>query len=176
MTHEDDVPLNSGTLASGLEALEPTDVVATAIDRLATAFTDYMQESSVLGVPATPGILSGAPKSAMVGAMSGLNAPDGAAGAIAAGVAAFWAAMLGTEVAIWVMVPPTIIVPSTLIVPPGLGGMQSAIQGAFDGNVAGELDLAAAAATVAAAIHGANAGATVQTQVPPAPPVVTPIL
>ena len=168
--------LSSGTLATGLEALTPTDSVATAADRIATAFTDYMAQSSVLGVPAVPAVLSGAPKSAMVGAMGSLNSVGGAAGAIAAGVIAFWAAMLGTEATIWIMVPPTIIVPSTLIVPPGLGGMTSAIQGAFDGNVSGGLELAAAAATVATAIHGVNIGATVQTQVPPSPPVVTPIL
>ncbi|MGW8177436.1 MAG: hypothetical protein ACWGQW_01350 [bacterium] len=171
------MPLNSSTLSSGLEALEPTDSVATATDRIATAFTDYMAESTVLGVFAISAILSAAPKAAMAGAMGSLNTEGGAAGAIAAGVAAFWSAMLGIEATIWApQVPPTIIVPSTVIPPPGLGGMTAAIQGAFDGNVAGGLGLAAAAATVAAAIHGANAGATVQTQAVPSPPVVTPIL
>ncbi len=168
--------LLANTLASGLESLEATDNVAIAINRLATAFTDYMAESSVLGILAVPAVLSGAPKTAMTGAMSGLNTPNGAAGAIAAGVSAFWAAMLGLEVAIWIMVPPTIIVPSTLIVPPGLGTLTTVIQAAFDANVASELALPAAAASIAAAIHGANIGATVQTQVPPSPPVVTPIL
>lgn len=168
--------LLANTLASGLEALEPTDNVSVAIDRFASAFVDYMTGSSVLGVPANSGVLGAAPKSAMIGVMGGLNTADGAATAIASGISSFWSAMLGVEATIWTMVPPTIIVPSTLIIPPGLGGLASAVQGAFDANVAGELSLSAAAATVAAAIHGVNSGASVQTQVPPTPPVVTPIL
>jgi len=168
--------LVSATLASSLATLEPTDSVSVAIDRIATAFTNYFGGASVLGALAAPAVLDGAPKSAMAGAMGGLNSIGGAAGAISAGISAFWSALLGLEATIWIMIPPTIMIPSTTILPPGLGGLTAAIQGAFDANVAAGSDLASAANTLAAAIHGTQLGGTVQTQVPPSAPVASPIL
>jgi hypothetical protein len=168
--------LASATLATGFETLEVTDNVNVAIGRIATAFTDYMAGSSVLGVSALPAILEAAPKTAMIGAMSGLNSLNGAAAAITAGITAFWNSLLGIEATIWIMVPPVIIVPSTLIVPAGLAGLQSVIQGAFDTNVNAKATLPVAAATLATEIHSTQLGATVQTQSVPSPPVVSPIL
>ena len=168
--------LVSATLASGLEALTATDNVATAIDRIAAAFVDYMAGASLLGVPAVSGVLSGAPRSAMVGAMAALNSVNGAALAVSSGISAFWSAMIGTEVSIWLIPPPAVVIPGTLIIPPGLAGLQSAIQGAFDANVAAGATLSASATTLATAIHATQLGATVQVQTPPAAPVVTPIL
>lgn len=168
--------LTATTLASGLETLEVTDDVNVAIERIATAFTNYMVESSVLGITAEESILAAVPKTAMQGAMSGLNLPNGAALAMSLGITAFWTAMLGIEITIWTMVPPVVIIPSSLVAPVGLAGLQVAIQTVFTANTAAALSLSDAATAVANAIHTIQIGATVQTQIPPAPPVITPIL
>jgi len=168
--------LAAATLASGLEALEVTDDVNVAIERIATAFTDYMVEAGVLEIPAEETILSAVPKTAMIAAMAGLNAPNGGALAMANGIIAFWNALVGIEITVWIMVPPIVIIPASLLVPVGLSGLQAAIQAAFTANVAAEASLSDAATTLANAIHTIQLGATLETQTPPASPVITPIL
>lgn len=162
-------------LASGLEALVPTDQVSDAIARIGQAFDDYFQGASVSGITPVPGSTAAA-RSAMEGAMSGLNAPNGAATAIAAGITQYWTALGPLIATVWI-VPGFTVVPASLVPPPGLGGLQAAIQGAFDANVAAEATLSAAANQVATAIHGTQSGGTVTLQpIAPGPPVVTPIL
>lgn len=170
------MPLLPAPLSSGLANLEPTDDVNSAIETIASAFVDYFSGASVLGIVAVPAILSGVPKTAMKGAMTGLNDTDGAAGAISDGIAAFWDALVGIEVTVWIMVPPTVITPGSLVAPPSMSGLESAIQGAFDGNVAGELELTEAANVLATAIHGTQLGGLIETVTPPSAPIESPVL
>jgi hypothetical protein len=157
--------------------MAPTDNATQAASDLTDALADYFGGASVLGVPANPGIIGGAPKVALLAAMApGLNAPNGAAAAITAGWAQFWAVAGPLAPTIWV-VPPNTVVPASLISPAGLASLATALQSTFDANVNAGLPLAAAALAIANAIHAASLGATVVLQPPlPAAPVVTPIL
>ena len=167
------MPLTPSVLVSGLEALVPTDSASDPITRIGAAFDDYFQGASVSGVPV--GGSTAAAKSAMEGAMSGLNAPDGAAAAISAGITAYWGVIAPAAATLWIV--PGFTIPAPAVPPPGLAGLTSAVQGAFDASVAAEDDLAAAANTLATAIHGTQSGGIV-TLVPvvPGPPVPTPII
>lgn len=162
-------------LASGLEALTPTDQVVDAINQIATAFDDYYQNASVSGVPVAGGTTAPA-KTAMIGAMGGLNAPGGAAAAIAAGITTYWTTLGPLIAAIWI-VPGFTVVPLSLVPPPALGTLTAVVQAAFDANVGAESDLSTSANNVATAIHGTQSGGTVTLQpIAPGPPVITPIL
>ena len=170
------MPLTPATLASGLEALTPTTDVEAAKAAIADAFVDYFVESTVFGISAVKAVLSGVPRTAMIGAMGSLNAPGVGALAIQSGIQAFWAGLLGIEVTIWILVPPIVITPSTTIPPVGNATIAAVIQPIFNANVAAEADLSTAASNVASAIHGTQSGGTITTVTPPAAPVPTPIL
>lgn len=161
--------LVQATLASGLQAMTPTDTESVAIDAFADAFESYFAGASVLGIPA--GSLA-APKAAMKAAMVGLSAPNGAAAAIAAGVLAFWTTLAPLATTIWAGTIGPIIPPA--VPPPGLGGIAAAVQAVFTANRAGGASLAAAAASVAAALHPTQLGATVN--LGPPPPGGTPLV
>jgi hypothetical protein len=154
-------------LATGLTDMVATDDTSAAIDVFASAFVDYFGGASVLGIPANAGVIGGAPKTAMIAAMSGLNSIDGAAQAIQDGVTAFWNAVLPLALTVWPGTVGPIIPPA--IAPPGLAGIASAVQAAFDANTAGGLSLSACASAVASAIHGTQAGGLVNLGPPPPP-------
>lgn len=170
--------LVAATLGSDLAGLSPTDNAAQAALDLTDYLVNYFGGASVLGIPANPGVIGGAPKSALHGAMApGLNTANGAATAIAAGWQAFWGALTGQEAAIWAIPPPNVIVPASLVPPAGLGSLATALQSTFDANVNGGLSLAQAALAIANTIHAASLGAIVTIQPPtPAPPFPSPIL
>lgn len=164
------------TLANGLKAMTPTTNATAAQSTLADALINYFAGASVAGVPANPGVLAGAPKSAVLATLASLNSPNGAAASIAAACQAFWTAVGPIASTVW-LVPPNTIVPASLVPPAGLGSLSTGLQSTFDSNVNGALDLDAAATAIANTIHSAQAGATVTLQPPPpAPPVVTPII
>lgn len=163
-------------LASGLEALEPTLDVNVAISRISTAFDDYYQGASVMGVPVSGSTATA--KSAMEAAMPALNNENGASIAIAAGVTAYWAALIPLVTSLWT-VPGFTVLPGTLVPPAGLASLQTQIQNAFNAAVMAEDTLSQAATRLANAIHGTQSGGTVTLQAiggPPPPPVVTPII
>jgi len=162
------MPLVQATLATNLESMEPVDNEADAIDNFATAFDDYFQGSSVIGTPVSG--TTAAAKTAMKGSMTGLLETDGAA-AITAGVIAYWGVIIPAVATLWVLVPPlTVGTP-----PPTLAAITAALTATFASNTSGKLSLAAAAATVAAAIHANQLGGTA-TQATLPSPTVQPIL
>lgn len=169
--------LSSTTLANELAALTPTTSAATAAARMADAFDAYFQGASVSGVVPVAGSTAPA-RAALLAAMPGLSGPGAAAGQLAAGISAYWAALVPLIAVVWI-VPGFTVVPGSLIVPGGLAGLAGAIQSAFGANQTANAPLVAAATTLAAAIHAANIGGTVTLQAiggPPPPPIVIPIL
>lgn len=158
------MPLIQSTLASGLEAMTPTDSEAIAIQRFADAFASYFAGASVLGIPTIPGTLD-ASKAAMIAAMTGLSSSSAGAGAIASGITAFWTTLLPLATSVWAGTVGPIVPPA--IPPPGLGGIAAALQAAFDANTAAGATLAASAAVVAAAIHTTQLGGMVNLGPPP---------
>jgi hypothetical protein len=155
--------LVQSTLASGLEAMEPTDSEATAIQRFADAFDDYFAGASVLGIPA--GAARAPAKAAMIAAMTGLSSPNGAAGAIAAGISAYWTTVAPLALTVWPGTVGPIIPPA--VPPPGLGGIAGALSAVFSANTSGGLSLSASAAAVAGAIHPTQLGGMVNLGPPP---------
>jgi len=166
------MPLDPGILGTGLGALEPVDTEAEGIDNFMTAWEDYFSLASVSGVPTGAGSLNGA-LSTMRGAMTGVGNQDAAANIIQAAITAFWGVVAGAAPSIWV--PPNPVVSAT--VPPGLGNIGTTIQGIFDSNTAGKLELAVCAVNVANALHPLQLGGIAITQPPPpSGPVPVPIL
>jgi hypothetical protein len=157
------MPLVQSLLASGLEAMTPTDQESVAALRFATAFDDYFQGASVLGIPVTPGTTAPA-KAAMLPELIGMSDPNKAAGKMQSAIQQYWQVLGPLASAVWITVGPVI---PPAIAPPGLSGIESAVQAAFDANTAGGLSLAASAATVAAAIHLTQLGGMVNLGPPP---------
>jgi hypothetical protein len=145
--------LSAATLKAGFEALEPTNAVAEATARLATAFDDYFVQSQAGPIAVAPGSTAGA-KSAMQSALSGVNAPNAAATVLAAAISTYWSTAAAAAATIWVAVPPAV----SATPPPGLSGLQAAIEGAFAANLASEASLSDAAETLANAIHATQSG------------------
>lgn len=140
------MPLVQATLATELEAMVPVNTEADGINNFATAFENYFTNSVCGGAAVTPGTLTPA-TTALKGAMVGVLTTGAAS--ISAGIAAFWGVVATSAPAIWVIAP--VLVSATP--PPGLGGLAAAVLAAGTANIAGGLDLAAAAASMASAIH-----------------------
>lgn len=167
------MPLTSATLAGGLETLALTTEEPDVIDGLVAAWADYFAEATVSGATTVPGSFE-AGLTAMRGALVGVSQPNAGAAVIAAGVSAFWTAILASPTTIWVTAPIVLVPP---IVPPvGLAGLAAALQAVAPTNTAAELSLADAAAAVAGVIHTANVGGLVPGSVPPTVPAPIPIL
>jgi hypothetical protein len=156
--------LVQSTLASGLEALEPTDDEAIAVQRIADAFDDYFAGASVNGSPAVPAALAPC-KAAMVAAMTGLSTTGGAAAAIQAGILAYWTTLLPLASAVWPATVGPVIPPA--VPPAGLAGIAAALAPVFTANTSGGLSLVASAAAVAAALHPLQLGGLVNLGPPP---------
>lgn len=165
------MPLSEATLSSELQAIPLSDNEPDSIDYLTTAFTNYFYDASVAGIPCASGSLDAA-ASAMAGALTGMSAPGAGAASLQAGCLAFWNAVVLAAPTIWVTVPPVILA----VLPPGVAGLAAALAPVFTANTAGELDVAASCDAIAAAWHVTNIGGTATQQLPPAPPVVVPIL
>lgn len=165
------MPLVSSVLGAELANMAPVDNEPDAINNFAAAWETYFKDAAVLGVPTTPGSLSGAIGS-MKGALVGMSATGAGAAKIAAGITAFWSTVAGAAATIWVTAPP----PTGATPPPGLGGIAAALSAAFAANMAGDLALADAANAVAAAIHPTQLGGIALVPPPPAGPGPSPIL
>lgn len=160
--------LSSSTLASGLEALAPTDSEATAIDRIATAWDDYFQAATVQDEPI--GASTASAKSAMASAMSGLSAANAAASKIQDGIGAYWTALIPLAPSLWVL-PPNVT--SLQSAPTTISGIASALQAVFDANRSAGNSLETSAAAVASSLHsnGGLGGLVTLTPPPPASPI-----
>ena len=147
--------LSTATLKSGLEALEATGDEAVAIQRLAIAYEDYMNDAMSNGLSVLPGSMLLTPFNNMKTAMVGIGDFNTTAAAtkLAAGLTAFWAAMSAA--------PATIFTGATAITPPvTLATVGTGIQAAFDANVAAGKGLSDAAQALADAISVGSLGGT----------------
>src|SRR6478752_6427094 len=146
--------LVSSVLASGLLAMVPTPVEATAITNFTNAWATYFAGVSVTGVP--------------VGSL--------AAAKTQAGITAFWGVIVTSGPTLWVLTPSVITVVTP---PPTLGGIAAALTAVFASNAADPTKTLAQATNAIAIVLHNNGGlggiATVQPP-PVAPSVPTPIL
>jgi len=165
--------LVSSVLASGLLAMVPTPVEATAITNFTNAWATYFAGASVTGVPV--GSLAAA-KSAMQGALVGMSLANAGAAKIQAGITAFWGVIVTSGPTLWVLTPSVITVVTP---PPTLGGIAAALTAVFASNAADPTKTLAQATNAIAIVLHNNGGlggiATVQPP-PVAPSVPTPIL
>lgn len=143
------MPLSADTLKTELQALIPTDSVAVAIERLATAFTNYFLEAQVGATSVASGTLA-VPKAAMVTALAGINAPGAGAAVMQAGIIAFWGSVATTAAVIWAGNTPPVV---GATVPPGLSGIAAALTPVFAANVAQKRSLVDSCEAIAAALH-----------------------
>jgi len=154
---------SAATLATGFATLVPTANVNVAKTRIANAFVAYFSEAVVAGSQANSVALGGAPKTAMVAAMTELNTSGGAAAAIAAGIVAFWGGLSGIEASVWDDVPLWLrLIPGSIVPPDGNVDLVEALEGAFATCQATKPSLEDASIIIADAIHGTQAGGTVQ--------------
>lgn len=170
------MPLLIPRLAAGLSGLIPTDQESQGLDNLTRAWLDYFEGASVLGVPALRPALEGLPRQMFERALANPSQANTLPAKLQAAILAFWLACGPLATTIWVIPPPTIIVPGTLIPPLGNVGLAALLTADFLSNTNGRLERPAAAGVVARTIGLLQLGATIQTQVPPAVPVTTPIL
>jgi len=160
--------LSESTLKTELEKLLPTGVEATAVSRLASAWTTYFYEAGVAGTPCAGGTLAGA-QAGMEGALVGMSATGQGAAKMQAGITAFWAQVALQGATVW----PGSLAPYTP--PPGLSLLSAALQAIFAANLAGGKDLSDAAEALASALHTGGGLGGVATM-PGVPPLPTPIL
>lgn len=160
--------LSVAKLSSELSNLQAVQTEVEAINNFATAFENYFYDSSVLGIPATPGSLAGA-TTAMKGALVGMS--TAASTVIQAAIVAFWGVVTGSAAVIWVTAP--LIASATP--PPGLSLIKASLDAMFLINTQLKNDLATSANEVATALHPLQIGG-IAAITPPPPGVTAPIL
>ncbi len=166
--------LQANTLATELEALEPSQTEAVAITRFVDAWGAYWGGATVNGVPATPGSFT-AGLSAMGASLVGMSSSGAGAAVMASGVSAFWTAVAPLATSIWITAPIVLVPP--IVPPPGLGGLSAALAAVFASNTSGSLSISAAWQQVANVLHAnGGVGALVPGSVLPTPPAPLPIL
>jgi hypothetical protein len=163
--------LSIGKLAVELERLVPVIETAEGIGNFADGFTAYFYESELQIVPAPPlwGTIDGsldAARDALVAAMV-LTAAVDAAGAISAGITAFWGAISANPVAVWSAVPVIAVVTP----PPSLASIGAAVAATGTANIAAGLGLKEAAYAMATTIHPFILGGTATDTTAPTPKV-----
>lgn len=169
------MPLVASSLASGIEALEPTESEADAIQRFVEAWDSYFSGASVSGVPVNAGTYATG-LSAMASALVGWSAQNAAASAIQAAVNDFWSTIAPLGAAMWTLPPPAVVTPP-LVPPTGISGIGAALEALFLTLAADEATLGEAASQMADVIHAAGGiGGIAPVTIPPAGPVSTPIL
>lgn len=145
--------LSAATLASELEALEPTLDVGEAIEHIADAWAAYFGAATVGVTPVADNTLTAA-RAAMVSALVGSEVDTAAAWQ--AGITAWWGAVAASATVIWAGNTPPVL---SATVPPGLGSIASTLTVAFAANTAAAVDLATAADVIATVLHTINQGA-----------------
>lgn len=162
------MPLNPSTLANQLANMTPTDSEIEAIGKFTDAYIAFMSEAQCGPYPIIPAALQGTPKTAMMGAMTGMSTAGAAS--IQLGITAFWGAMV--PIAITLFPTATVIVP-----PPTLATISGLLIPVFTANTSGKLELQPACTTIASVIYTGSLGGMAAIMIPPAPsPIPTPIL
>ena len=158
--------LSADTLATELEALDPTDTEPVAIDRLSAAFDNYFNESTCGGASltgdTTPAI------EAMALALVGMNAPGQGFVKLQAGVIAYWGALSAIAATLWITVPPLV----STTPPPTLSGIAAALLAVGNANTAAALSKEDSCAAIAASLHTFNLGGFGVTAVPSSIPII----
>jgi len=161
------MPLIQATLAAGLANMTPTDQESVAVEKLASAYVDFMSTAQAGPVPIVPLSLQSLPKAAFIAAATGLSNSGQGAQKIADAVNAFWAAMV--PLASTLFPTATVLTP-----PPSISTLSALLPPIFLANTQGNLDLTAAANTIAAAIYGVSQGGQAIIALPP--PTAFPIV
>lgn len=165
--------LVAATLASGLEALEPTNDEAEAIQRIVDAWEGYFDGSALGPASAVPGSYAAA-LSAMQAGMVGMSAANAAANAFQAGLTAFWSTIAPLAASVWPQVPPPVTTPPATP-PPTLGGVGVLLQAQWTADASAGVTLAQSAQNMATILHAnAGLGGICNITTPGAPPVVVP--
>jgi hypothetical protein len=154
------------TLKDELVAMGLFGDEADAIDAWTAAWSAYFEDAETNGIPVTPAALPSA-EAQMDTAMAGMSEEDKGAQRIQDGITAWWSAMTAAPASFFsgcIAISP----------PPGLPGIASALQSAFDSNRDGEVTAEQAYQAISAVLHPANVGG--QATFPGAPPLVFPIL
>lgn len=136
--------LIQATLSTELQALPDVDNEPDAILNMSSAFDGYFGGAASNGAPLNPAIAA-LGLAAMQGALVGMSADDAGAGAISAGVTAYWAAL---------NVPGAFgasIVPITP--PPTIATLAAALTAVFAANITGKLEKEPACDAIAAVWH-----------------------
>jgi len=164
------MPLTHTTLANELKIMVPVATETEGIANWSTAWENYFNESTVLGISVTPNSLVGAITS-MKAAMVGINsAPNGCA-ILQAGIVAFWNTVIASAPTIWVTTPLIMIA----MPPPNLTTIATTLEPIFAANISNNLDIESATAAVAEALHSLQLGG-IATMTPPPSGVYAPIL
>ena len=158
--------LSQATLKSEMVAMDLYGNEAQAVVAWAAAWSAYFADAETNSIPIEPAALPTA-EAAMAAALLGMSASDAGAGKIQAGIQAWWGAMVAAPSAFWPGC--TAIAP-----PPGLSGIATALQSAFDSNTSGGVTEDAAYDAITGVLHPVNLGG--QATFPGAPPLVFPIL
>lgn len=158
--------LSANTLATTLESLTPTVVLADAIDTFCDAFDTYFSNSTCDGVsPSSLATPISAMNSTLLSQLATPSTGNVGGARIAAGISAFWTS-LGTNIATIYLMPPN--VPTYTTPPPGLSTLAAALQSTLDTNLTTQASLSAAASAIAADIHAACLSSII-TITPPSP-------
>lgn len=167
------MPLVSATLASGLEALVPTNDEAEAIQRIVDAWEGYFDGSQLGPAAAVPGSYAAA-LAALQAGLTGMSAANAAANAFQTGLTAFWATIAPLAAAVWPQTPPPVTTPPATP-PPTLGGVAALLQAQWTADAAAGVDLATSAQNMATILHtNAGLGGIGIITFPGPPPVPTP--
>jgi hypothetical protein len=158
----------STTLASGLENMIPTDQETVVLNRFSSAWETYFYGASVAGIPVNPNSLAAA-TTALKAAMVGISVQNAGAIKIQTGIVAFWGIIATAAPTVWTTVPPC----TGAIPPTTLTTIAASLTSVFAANTSSKLELSAACAAIATAIHSKNLGGICTIPIPGAP---TPIL
>lgn len=160
------MPLVAATLAAELIDMDLYATEPEATAAWAAAYRVYFEDASSMSIPIVPAALVPA-EPAMVGGLSGMSAASAAAGAIQAGILAFWGGIVAATA--W----PTV---TAITPPPLLTGLGAALTSIFEANKSGSLSEAAAMTAIATSIHTNSLGGIAVWPPTPGGPGPQPIL
>ena len=150
------MPFTESTLASGLEALEPTNTPSVGYARFVAAYAAYVKECTSNGASPIAAYIDGALSTAMLVPMAGLSGSTSistAATILASAIVAFWGPAVTN--------PELMFATATELTPPPYLDLEADLETALQANLDNERSLVDAAAAIAAAIHGDRLGGTV---------------
>lgn len=148
--------LAAATLSTALAGAGFTSSDAATAQAWSAAFATYAAGAQAATPILAAGVTLG--RTAMESALAGMSAPNQAAPRLAAGVAAFWAAVAGGLAASFAG--------ATAITPPTYPGLEGALVACFDANRDSAATLAQAMDAITGVMHSIRAGGSVTTPGP----------